>query len=370
VGLVLGAVGCARLGFERVDPGSDAGIAGPLVVTGSGGAGALDPTGSAGTAGLAGAEAASGAGASAGAGAGDSDAAAVPDLGDCFDGIRNGDEAGVDCGGSLCSPCVCTLGAAELLGDPNYAGNDLWSPKLSSDGLNLYFAVTVPGFAEQIGVATRADRSSPFGLGQVLPAPVNQSGEGTPYLSLDRRSLYFYSSRSGGAGSRDLYVATRRNDSDDFDRVTPLSSLNTPDLDYQPWLSPDELIIYFASGPAGSSDIFRATRGSTGDDFGPPRLISELSSPSDEGGLTVSSDGLEAILTSNRPGGPGGRDLYIATRANQSAPFSSPQPLEALDSPENEIDPAFSPDGGELYFVSNRGGGDSNIYRVARSCQR
>jgi hypothetical protein len=369
---LVGAGGCARFGFERLDRRSDAGLGGPLVITGSG-AGAPDAAGSAGSSGD-GAAGAAGGGASGGAaggpGAGDGDASATPDPGDCFDGVRNSDESGVDCGGSRCAPCVCNLGEPELLGDPNRPGNDLWSPKLSSDGLHLYFAVTVPGFGEQIGVATRPDRASPFGLGQSLPSPVNSGGEGTPYLSLDRRSLYFYSSRSGGTGSRDLYVATRRNDSDDFDNVRALSNLNTPDLDYQPWLSPDELTIYFASGPAGGNDIFRATRGSTRDDFGPPELVSELSSPSDEGGLTLSSDGLEVILASNRPGGPGGRDLYIATRASQSAPFSAPQLLDALDTAKNEIDPAFSPDGSELYFVSNRGNGDSNIYRVARSCRR
>jgi hypothetical protein len=368
--LELWAAGCARFGFERVEPGGFAGIGGALVITGAGGAGSA----SAGSPGAGGADAASGGSGSAraagSAGVADSDASAPPDPGDCSDGVRDGDETGADCGGSRCSPCPCSLGAPELLGDPNSPGNDLWSPKLSSDGLELYFAVTVPGFGEQIGVATRPDRASPFGLGQALPAPVNTGGEGTPDLSLDGRSLYFYSSRSGGAGNRDLYVATRSKDSADFGNVTPLTSLNTPDLDYQPWLSADELSIYFASGPAGSNDIFRATRGSTRDDFGQPQLVSELSSPSDEGGLTVSSDGLEVILTSNRPGGPGGRDLYVATRASQSAPFSTPQLLDALDTAENEIDPAFSPDGSELYFVSNRGGGDSNIYRVARSCQR
>ena len=371
--LGLWVAGCARFGFERVDPSSDAGIGGALVITGSGGAGA-DPSATAGGAGSGSADAASGGGAAAGGGGGsgaaDGDASAPPQAGDCFDGVRNGDEAGVDCGGSRCSPCVCSLGTPELLGNPNSPGNDLWSPKLSSDGLHLYFAVTVPGFAEQLGVATRPDRSSPFGLGQSLPAPINGMGEGTPYLSLDRRSLYFYSSRSGGAGNRDLYVATRSDDSDNFGNVTALSSLNSADLDYQPWLSPDELTIYFASGPASSNDIFRAVRGSTRDDFGPPQLVDELNSTSDEGGLTLSTDGLELILTSNRPGGLGGRDLYIATRASQSDLFSPPRRLDGLDTAENEIDPAFSPDGSELYFVSNRAGGDSSIYRAARSCLR
>jgi hypothetical protein len=365
--VALGVLGCARFGFERVDPRGDAGIGRALVSTGSGGIGAWDPSGTAGGSGSGASEAIGGRGGSAGVGEGDASVAA--NAGDCFDGLQNGDEAGIDCGGSACSPCSCSLGAPELLGDPNSPGNDLWSPKLSSDGLSLYFAVTVPGFAEQIGVATRPDRGSPFGLGQSLEG-VNLNGEGTPFVSLDGLSLYFYSSRSGGAGSRDLYIATRGSSSGAFGNVTPLSSLNTPELDHHPWLSPDQLTIYFASGPANGNDIFRATRSSQSDDFGPPQLVSELSSSSDEGGVTVSSDGLQVVLTSNRPGGPGGRDLYIATRASQSDAFSTPQLLDALDSAENDIDPAFSPDGRELYFVSNRGGGDSNIYRVARSCLR
>jgi hypothetical protein len=368
--LATWAAGCARFGFERLELRSDGGIGGALVITGSGGARGLGLPETAGGSGLAGADADAGGSSSAGAAdAGDRDASAVPVASDCSDGVRDGDEAGIDCGGSRCLPCVCSLGAPELLGNPNSPGNDVWSPKLSSDGLSLYFAVTVPGFAEQLGVATRPDRATPFGYGQSLPAPVNQAGEGTPYLSLDGLSLYFYSARSGGAGNRDLYVATRRDVSEDFGRITALSSLNTPELDYQPWLSPDELTIYFASGPAGNNDIFRATRGSTSDEFGQPQLVSELSSPSDEGGLTVSSDGLQVILASNRPGGPGARDLYIATRTRPEDPFSTPQWLAALDTADNEIDPAFSPDGTELYFVSNRGGADNCIYRVARTCQ-
>lgn len=327
---------------------------GPLVTTGSGSAGSGSPRdgGSAGS----GSERAE---------AGGEDAAS----GNCFDGARNGGETGVDCGGG-CVPCSCSLGAPERLDDPNYPGNDLWSPKLSSDGLRLYFGVTIPGSAEQIAVATRPDRSAPFGLGEPLPAPINQGKEGTPYLTLDGLSLYFYSERAGGAGSRDLYVATRQSSGDAFAEITPLSSVNTSELDYLPWLTADALTLYFASGPAGNADIHRSTRASPSDAFGPPEAVTELNTPSDEGGVTLSSDGLEIILASNRPGGAGARDLYRATRASPNEPFSVLEPLEGLNTPENEIDPAFSPDGAELYFASNRGGGESALYRSVRSCAR
>ncbi|HVZ33423.1 MAG TPA: hypothetical protein VG963_13415 [Polyangiaceae bacterium] len=379
--LFAALAGCARFGFERVDADAGAGLGGPLVTTGSAGAGGNGLAGQGGTA----AAGSGGAGGNAGqmgtgaapggvdAGATDAGATDVPPDAStsCFDGVRNGDELGVDCGGSQCDACAsCTLGSPQLLGQPNYSDNDLWSPRLSGDGLTLYFGLTITGLKEQIALATRPDPASEWSLGQTLPAPVNDSGEGTPYVSLDGLRLYFYSERSGGAGTRDLYLATRASDADDFAGVTPLSSLNTPVLDYLPWLSPDELTIYFCSGSSGSADILRATRSSIGAAFDPAVPVSELNSSSDENGITLTADGLEAILSSNRPGSAGKRDLFRATRVSASDPFSTPLPLDALNSADNEIDPAFSPDGTELYFASSRGGTKSQLYRVTRSCTR
>jgi TolB protein len=133
---------------------------------------------------------------------------------------------------------------------------------------------------------------------------------------------------------------------------------------------PDELTIYFVSGSAGDGNIFRATRPTLDAEFAAPLPVTELNSASDEGGITVSADGREAIFASNRPGGPGARDLYRVTRALASDPFGTPELLAAIDTPDNEIDPAFSPDGTELYFASNRDGGDSAVYRAARTCTR
>jgi hypothetical protein len=367
-------VGCARFGFDRLDLDPDLGAPGSL----TNGVGGRDGVGGGGS----GAGGASGAGGGGDVGGGSSGEIRVdaggparadagfggaPD-GNCSDGARNGDEDGVDCGGSRCVPCVCSLGAPVRLADPNYAGNNLWSPTLSSDGLRLYFGVTIPALSEQVAVATRTDTESSFGLGQPLAAPINLGKEGTPYLTLDGLSLYFYSERAGGAGSRDLYVATRQSGAGSFDDVTPLSSLNTSGLDYHPWLSPDELTIHFASGSAGSCDIFRATRASVGVAFDAPVAVTELNTSSDEGGITLSADGREAILASNRPGGPGARDLFRFTRAGTNDPFSNPEPIGELNTPSNEIDPAFSPDGSELYFASNRDGNDSALYRSVRRC--
>lgn len=266
------------------------------------------------------------------------------------------------------APGTCTLGAPERLGSPNYPGNDLWSPSLSSDGRSLFFAVLVPDWVEQIAVATRSTPDGTFGDGQGLPAPVNLNGEGTPHLSADSLSLYFFSERSGGAGNRDLYVATRSSVSDEFATVRALSGLNTPEREHLPRVSADELTLYFVSNRSGDSDIWRAARASRAADFADPEPVPELNGTSEDGAVTLSPDGLEAILSSDRPGTIGGRDLFRATRSSTSEPFSVPEPVPEVNSAVNDYDPTLTFDGTELYFVSNRNGSNTEVYRSRRSC--
>lgn len=81
--------------------------------------------------------------------------------------------------------------------------------------------------------------------------------------------------------------------------------------------------------------------------------------------LTLSPDGRTALWFSrNRPGGPGGYDIWIARMTAdgwsnaEAAPFNSPM---------RDFDPAFSPDGRFVYFCSDRPGGigGDDLYRVA-----
>jgi hypothetical protein len=70
------------------------------------------------------------------------------------------------------------------------------------------------------------------------------------------------------------------------------------------------------------------------------------------------------VLASDRGGDMG---LWIATRSDASAEFGPATLLSELESGEDEIDPALSADGSEIFFVTTRDG-DYRIYHALRDC--
>jgi len=80
-----------------------------------------------------------------------------------------------------------------------------------------------------------------------------------------------------------------------------------------------------------------------------------VSSPYSEVRAAISPDGRSILWGStNRPGGPGGWDIWMTRR--EGGAWSAPSPA-SIDSAANEFDPAFSADGRSVYFFSNRSGG-------------
>lgn len=89
---------------------------------------------------------------------------------------------------------------------------------------------------------------------------------------------------------------------------------------------------------------------------GPAELFEKgrVSTASSEIRLAPSPDGRRLLWGSmNRPGGPGGFDLW-ESRRDASGAWSEPQPVP-FDTPENDFDPFVAADG--VYFFSNRPGG-------------
>jgi hypothetical protein len=97
---------------------------------------------------------------------------------------------------------------------------------------------------------------------------------------------------------------------------------------------------------------------------GAPELVEVVSSEYSEVRIATSPDGRMRLWGStDRPGGPGGWNVWMTTRTADGWRPPAPAPF---DSDANDFDPAFSADGGFVYFFSNRPGGmgGDDIYRV------
>lgn len=121
----------------------------------------------------------------------------------------------------------------------------------------------------------------------------------------------------------------------------PLISLNTSRDDSDPDLRADGLELVFHSnqlGGAGGYDLYRATRANRTDPFSAPEMIVPLATAGDELGPSLSSDAL-TLMFSN------GQDIMFATRINTASPFGAAQLVPALSSADVDTAPALSGNG-------------------------
>jgi hypothetical protein len=179
--------------------------------------------------------------------------------------------------------------------------------------------------------------------------------------------MFFVSNRPGGFGGDDLWVSWRTNIHDDFAWQLPVnlgSGINTAMFDAGATFFENEEqgtpLVFFGSirpGGPGGADIYVSAQTADGS-FGPATLVSELSSPQADQRPTIRFDGLEIILFSTRPGSLGGADLWSSTRRTVSDPWSPPVNLGAvINSTSNDAPSYLSSDGRVLFITSDRPGG-------------
>lgn len=177
-----------------------------------------------------------------------------------------------------------------------------------------------------------------------------------PVVRADGLELFFTSGRAGGPGMVDLWRSVRSTPSDEWSAPVLVPELSTADYENTPELSPDGLTMWFVSdrpGGVGGEDIWVTTRAALDDAWTPPVVVTELSSPGLDRAPSVYLDGLAILFHSNRGGGQGGLDFWIAFRESTTAPWSTPVNLGAPNSAGAELRGWMSPCGLELYFQAD-----------------
>jgi hypothetical protein len=257
-------------------------------------------------------------------------------------------------------------------------------PAISNDGRSLYISSYRPGGLglEDIWVSQRASLDDPWGPPQNLGPNINTDGnEFGPDFSPDGDWLFFSSTRPPGAiGAPQIWVSYRRDVDDDFGwrpAVNLGPEINLPGVDSNaPTFFQDHKTgvtsIYFNSilrrGGPGDFDIYVSRQRENGR-FARAKIVRELSSQQRDTRTAIRRDGLEIFITSNRPGGSGGIDLWVSTRETTLEPWSTPVNLRPpINTADDDGGPALSCDGTTLYFYSTRPGGSGgrDLYVTTR----
>jgi len=151
----------------------------------------------------------------------------------------------------------------------------------------------------------------------------------------------------------------------DFVFGTPTNlgpTVNTSSYDSDICISNDGLSLYFTSdraGGSGSYDVWIATRETTQDPWGEPvNLGPTVNSSAWDQTPFLSADGLTLFFGSTRSGGFGELDIWFTTRTTVSDPWGTPENLgSTINTSATDAAIEVSSDGLSFFFNSTRSGG-------------
>lgn len=111
-------------------------------------------------------------------------------------------------------------------------------------------------------------------------------------------------------------------------------------------------------------DIWVATRPSVGAAFGAPSPLNEVNSAANDYGPFLSSDGLLLYFGSDRAGGMGSADVWVAARDTPTGPLREPVNVASLNTPAADDDVTMDATGTAMVFSSTRTG-EFQLYTAA-----
>lgn len=232
---------------------------------------------------------------------------------------------------------------------------------LSPDGSEIFWGVSREWFpmsrVSEIWTARR-DRSG------WKPARATFStgfSDSDPFVSHDGKQIFFVSVRPVGPPRKDFDIYVVDKTRGGFSKARNVGgAVNSPDDELYPSMSADGTL-YFASDRSGTWKTYRARRSADG---GYPTAELLPAAVNAEGSWNfnpfISNDGTTLIFTSQRKGGAGKGDIWVA-RIGKSGDFDEARNLgPSINTSEDEFHATLSPDNKALFFVRRTSSPDAN----------
>jgi outer membrane protein OmpA-like peptidoglycan-associated protein len=251
---------------------------------------------------------------------------------------------------------------------------DDFAPQLSPDGATLFLTskrVTPVEDNEydKLFIARRGED----GWSNAERLNTGQRGElreGSVCFDADRGELYFAQCyRPDGLGECDIYRASY--DSTGWHGARNLGPpVNSVEWDCHPSVSRDGSALYFASerhGGHGGSDVWVASRRGDGSWGAPVNLGETVNTPGDEKTPFIAEDGVTLYFASNEYPGYGGYDIFKTVRGAKgwSAPVNVGRPI---NSTEDDLFFVATVSRDTMMVTSNRAGslGGFDVFEIIR----
>lgn len=161
-----------------------------------------------------------------------------------------------------------------------------------------------------------------------------------PSVTEDKLTIVWTSGRRGGAGSTDIWTATRARVDAPFGNISNISELNDTSSESSPEISADGSTIFFASDRNGDNDIFTSRR--VGNGWEPPTRVDALSiAGAEETEVALTPDGLTVFLV---------RDNHFFHTTRSGSTFGTLLPIPELDVADDVASPTLGDGARVVYF--------------------
>ena len=245
---------------------------------------------------------------------------------------------------------------------PRNAGDSINSadleyyPSVTIDDKILVFTRRVKGYNEDFFVSARND--SLWSKAKGIDGDINSNfNEGAQNISQDGEWLVFTGCNfPEGMGSCDLFFSslTKRGWSTPENLGEPV---NSEFWESSPCLSPDKRELYFSSnrpGGYGGKDIYVSKRMPNGRWSEPENLGSKINTGGDESCPFIHADNQTMYFTSNGLTGYGGDDLFLARKQTDGSWDNIENLGYPINTTENEGSLVVAADGKTAYYASDR----------------